>query len=78
MIGLPQGSVLIPLFFNVVMSSVAPASLISGVQISSTIYVDDLGLWAANTRVYDLRKAVQSALNVMIAQLESVGLHVAA
>lgn len=61
-VGLPKGSVLSPLLFNMVMARVAPC-ILSDHLLSTTIYVDDVCLWSSGVTVSPLQHRLQPALN---------------
>lgn len=77
--GLPQGSVLSPLLFNVIMSNITlPSCPIRDIVVSTSIYADDVWVWAADSNPTHLRQTLQEALNKLPSNLKKVNLHIAA
>jgi len=69
--GLPQGSILSPLLFNLMTSNyhrVLPPT------VSSTIYADDLAIWMVGGDITILRNSIQQALEDIGVWFESLGL----
>ncbi|XP_064462606.1 uncharacterized protein LOC135373313 [Ornithodoros turicata] len=71
--GVPQGSVLSPLPFNVVMASI-PAHLRGNVSI--TIYADGICLWTSGTRCDGIQRRLQGAFDDVVQYLSDRGLSV--
>lgn len=59
------------------MSGASPISTIRGIRISSTVFADDICIWAASDFVRQLNIAVQSALNDTVAKQQIVELEIA-
>lgn len=72
--GLPQGSVLSPILFNLVMSDLAT----NHAAVNMTIYADDLCLWTTASWVSTLEGYMQAALNNVEQHLKNIGLHLSA
>ncbi|XP_064485178.1 uncharacterized protein LOC135397505 [Ornithodoros turicata] len=71
--GVPQGCVLSPLFFNVIMASL-PSQISNDVNV--TIYADDICLWTSSTRRDTIQLRLQGALNTVESYLSDRGLSV--
>ncbi|XP_064469658.1 uncharacterized protein LOC135384384 [Ornithodoros turicata] len=71
--GVPQGSVLSPLLFNLVIASL-PAHLPANVKI--TIYADDVCIWTSGTRRDAIQRRLQQALDVIEIYIADRGLRV--
>ncbi|KAM7314562.1 hypothetical protein ISCGN_004346 [Ixodes scapularis] len=73
-LGVPQGSVLSPTLFNIVMAAL-PHALAEISDIGFTLYADDLTIWASHTCSLEKQeKVLQHALDVVEAHLFRVGL----
>ncbi|KAM7296074.1 hypothetical protein ISCGN_021271 [Ixodes scapularis] len=73
-LGVPQGSVLSPTLFNIVMAAL-PHALAEIFDIGFTLYADDLTIWASHTCSLEKQeKVLQHALDVVEAHLFRVGL----
>lgn len=77
LVGLPQGSTLTPILFNVAMTDMVPVSPRDGTMISNTMYSDYLCTWAANDEMGPLIKALKNTLDDLTAKLENIGLRIA-
>lgn len=74
--GLPQGSVLSPTLFNVVMARVI-SSLISDPMLGmGTFYADDICVWSTGTSVPVIVENLQTLLDQLVERLEEVGLDI--
>lgn len=71
--GTPQGSVISPLLFNLVMIPVAQA-LASLPAISHTIYADDITIWCARGSDGQIEERLQDAVRAVEASLDGTGL----
>lgn len=71
--GVPQGGVLSPLLFNVVLSAL-PKMLPRGVQIS--VYADDICLWSSGKQVPALQTRLQRSLDIVTDFLTEKGMDV--
>lgn len=72
-IGVPQGAVLSPTPFNMVMADLLPTlDKISG--ICYTIYADDITIWSTGGSLGEQEQALQQGLNTTTDFLESAGL----
>ncbi|XP_064469977.1 uncharacterized protein LOC135384720 [Ornithodoros turicata] len=60
--GVPQGSILSPLLFNVVMAAL-PSILPRGVNVS--LYADDICIWSSGKQRRALQRRLQSALDIV-------------
>lgn len=77
-IGMPQGSILSPLFFNVALSHLLSLpSPRDPICVAATIYADDVCIWATNKRT-TAALVLQGVINHLIRKLAEVGLRVAA
>lgn len=75
-IGVPQGAVLSPTLFNLVMADLPPRlAQIQG--LSFTIYADDVTIWTKGGAVGRQEEILQEALDTVIDFLDSVGMTVA-
>ncbi|XP_040070198.1 uncharacterized protein LOC115331806 [Ixodes scapularis] len=74
--GLPQGSVLSPLLFNIAIAGLPAALPNSRILISISMYADDLCIWVSGFRHPTLRAIMQSAINKIQAFLENQGLSI--
>ncbi|KAM7311176.1 hypothetical protein ISCGN_008083 [Ixodes scapularis] len=73
-LGVPQGSVLSPTLFNIVMAAL-PHALAEISDIGFTLYADDLTIWASHTCSLEKQeKVLQHALDVVESHLFRVGL----
>ncbi|XP_064462968.1 uncharacterized protein LOC135373842 [Ornithodoros turicata] len=74
--GLPQGTVLSPQLFNVVVSGLPEAipSLSHAVQL--TMYADNFTIWTVGSRLVQLNRNLQRTLNPIKEYLDSVGLSI--
>ncbi|XP_077557974.1 uncharacterized protein LOC144173402 [Haemaphysalis longicornis] len=70
--GTPQGSVISPLLFNLVMIGVARAVAATGVR--HTIYADDITLWVAGGTDASIEQQLQAAVTTIEQHLEGTGL----
>ncbi|XP_077553677.1 uncharacterized protein LOC144168602 [Haemaphysalis longicornis] len=72
-VGTPQGSVISPLFFNIVMIRVAKAvAEVKGVR--HTVYADDITLWTAGGTDAGIERRIQKAITAIENSLERTGL----
>ncbi|XP_064482935.1 uncharacterized protein LOC135395773 [Ornithodoros turicata] len=71
--GVPQGCVLSPLFFNVIMAFL-PSQISTDVNI--TIYADDICIWTSSTRRDTIQRRLQGAVNTVESYLSDCGLSV--
>ncbi|XP_064470349.1 uncharacterized protein LOC135385103 [Ornithodoros turicata] len=71
--GVPQGNVLSPLLFNIIMASL-PALLRDHTNI--TVYADDMCLWTSSLRRDVIQRRLQGALDTVVAYLCDRGLSV--
>ncbi|XP_040073105.1 uncharacterized protein LOC120845332 [Ixodes scapularis] len=74
--GLPQGSVLSPLLFNIAIAGLPAALPNSRIPIGISMYADDLCIWVSGFRHPTLRAIMQSAINKIQAFLENQGLSI--
>lgn len=74
--GTPQGAVISPLLFNLVMIPVAE-SLAKLPQVHHTIYADDVTLWTAGGPLGHVQDRLQEAVKVIERQLDGTGLQCA-
>ena len=68
--GLPQGSILSPLLFNLLTSNyhrLLPSN------VSSTMYADDLAMWAVGGDITILRNSIQQALDDVAGWFDTMG-----
>lgn len=77
MVGIPQGSTLSPIVFNVALADTVPTSPRGGITITTTRHVDDQCIWADSTQMRLLTKVIQAMLDDLSAKLERVGLRIA-
>lgn len=75
-IGLPQGSVLTTVLFCVVMSCVVPVPTADYICVTSSIYANDICIWAASMISNQLVDAVQDVIDQLSLYLNKVGLQV--
>ncbi|XP_077558174.1 uncharacterized protein LOC144173782 [Haemaphysalis longicornis] len=72
-VGVPQGSVLSPTLFNIVMADLPPLlDEIEGLRF--TIYADDTTLWTKGGSIGEQEQAMQQGLNTISSFLTEVGL----
>lgn len=71
--GTPQGSVISPLLFNLVMIGVARKLETIG-QVKHTIYADDITIWTTGGRDGDIEEALQAAVIAVEEHLKPTGL----
>lgn len=76
--GLPQGSVLSPALFNLVLAGLPRAIPHSIPEVHLSIYADDVTLWVSGTRPVQLTCRMQQALSAANDYLTSVGLSISA
>lgn len=72
--GVPQGSVLSPLLFNLVMAGLPSALTHVSPDIRLSIYADDVCVWTCGKRHRDLHKTVQETVDAACTYFESQGL----
>ncbi|XP_077540075.1 uncharacterized protein LOC144152613 [Haemaphysalis longicornis] len=73
-VGTPQGSVISPLLFNLVMIEVARRLEELGPAIKYCIYADDVTIWATGGSDGDVEAGLQSAVDAVEAALSGTGL----
>ncbi|XP_037564329.1 uncharacterized protein LOC119443684 [Dermacentor silvarum] len=73
-VGTPQGSVILPLLFNLVMIGVAERLNARVPHVRYTIYADDITLWVAGGSDGYIEEALQEAVNTIEDQLDGTGL----
>lgn len=73
-IGTPQGSVISPLLFNLVMIGVANRLLSEVPQVRYTIYADDITLWVSGGSDSHIEETLQAAINTIESHLADTGL----
>ncbi|XP_064467688.1 uncharacterized protein LOC135378565 [Ornithodoros turicata] len=71
--GVPQGSVLSHILFNLIMASLTP---LIPAHTPITIYADDIRIWTSATRQDTIQRRLQSSLHVITTYLASRGLTV--
>lgn len=67
--GVPQGSVLSPALFNILMSSIPIVQ-----DVSVYIYADDIAFFAAESDIYSLHQKLQRYINTLEIWLQSISL----
>lgn len=73
-VGTPQGSVISPLLFNLVMIGVAERLNAQVPQVRYTIYADDITLWVPGGSDGHIEETLQEAVNAIEDQLDGTGL----
>lgn len=77
-VGLPQGSVLSPLLFNLTMAKLPESLPITHPPLHLSIYADDVCLWTASKKAADLHRAMQAGLAATNTYVKALGLKVSA
>lgn len=72
--GLPRGSVLSPLLFNLVMAGLPAALPVTTPSISISLYADDISIWAASKSPSALWRALQTGITAVNDYVTSKGL----
>lgn len=72
--GLPQGSVLSPILFNIVLAKLPPAVLTSSPAVQLSIYADDISIWVTGNDKRTLEREAQAAIDAISQYITSVGL----
>lgn len=73
-VGLPQGSVLSPLLFNLVMAKLPAALPTSLPRINVSLYADDICLWTASKSHATLRRTLQAGIDAVSQYVTGKGL----
>ncbi|XP_064475819.1 uncharacterized protein LOC135389713 [Ornithodoros turicata] len=73
-LGLPQGSILSPVLFNIVMAGLTYALPLSSPSLHVSIYADDVTIWTTGRRLPSLTKNLQRALTSTQTDLAKAGL----
>lgn len=73
-VGTPQGSVISPLLFNIVMIAVAKSLDALGPKIRYCIYADDVTIWATGGSDGDIEAGLQAAIDAVETTLRDTGL----
>lgn len=72
-VGVPQGSVLSPMLFNIVMAAL-PHELDKVPQLGFTIYADDISIWTRESSLSQQQDTLQAGLDTIENHLRRVGL----
>ncbi|KAM7289011.1 uncharacterized protein ISCGN_029148 [Ixodes scapularis] len=75
-IGVPQGSVISPMLFNIVMAAL-PHQLEQIEGLGLTVYADDVTIWTQTGDLYQQQETLQAGLDVIENHLRKVGLSAA-
>lgn len=76
--GLPQGCVLSPLLFNLVMAGLPSALTKLPKQVDISLYADDICLWVSGHKCSNLKTIMQAAISSTQEYLATVGLAISA
>lgn len=74
--GLPQGSILSPILFNLAMAGLPQEIPPGPIGVNCSIYADDVCLWASHLRRDILRRSLQPAITSVQLYLATVGLEI--
>lgn len=71
-VGTPQGSVISPLLFNLVMTKIAKR--LGTQEVKHTLYADDIMLWSTSNDEQQAQEELQTAVYAIEEELEGTGL----